>query len=181
LVLAVPLGAACGGGSSSAGPAASSGHQLYKQAVAYSRCMRAHDVTDFPIPAKGPKGTLVYPVRPPAGMLSSAHYDPAFRACLKQAVISGGRQYAARYRAIAIRALQQAECMRAHGITGFPSPATVNGGIHSPDYSAIGLDRNTLKFQAAGRACGLAGLWRSVWWWSSGSGQPDQYHHAERR
>jgi hypothetical protein len=71
--------------------------------------------------------------------------------------------------------------MRAHGISGFPSLATINGGIHSPDYSAIGLDTNTLKFQAAGRSCDLAGLWRSVWWWSSGSGQPDQHHHAERR
>jgi hypothetical protein len=102
LVLTVPLAAACGA-SSSTGPAASPGNQLYEQAVVYSQCMRSHDVTDFPIPAKGPGGTLVHPVRPLSGMLSSAHYDPAFCACLKQAVISGGRQYAARYRAIAAR------------------------------------------------------------------------------
>ena len=83
LVLAVPLAAACGG-SGSAGPAASPGQRLYEQAVVYSRCMRSHHVADFPIPAKGPGGTLVYPVRPPSRMLSSAHYD-AFCGSIEQA------------------------------------------------------------------------------------------------
>jgi hypothetical protein len=168
LAMTIPLTAACSG-SGSPKPATAPGDKLYHQAVTYSRCMRTHGVTDFPMPAKGPQGTLIYPVNPPSGMLSSASYDPAFRACLKLAVIGGGAKFSARYQAIALHAIKQAECMRAHGITGFPSPATLNGGIHDPDFPAVGVDANTLRFQAAGQACGVRDLWRQVWWWPAGS------------
>jgi hypothetical protein len=167
LAATVLLAAACGGGSP--GAAASPG-RLYRQALTYSHCMRAHGVPDFPDPKPGPGGTLVYPLNPPAGMLTSPGYDAAFRACLKLAV-TGGRS-AARYRAIALKGLQQAECMRGHGVTGYPSPATLNGGIHSPDYTTLGLDTHTRQFQAAGRACGLKNLWQMQWWWPAGSVQP---------
>ena len=112
----VLLAAACGGGS----PAASPGGSLYQQSLAYSRCMRVHGVPDFPILKQGPGGSLVHPVSPPTGMLTSPGYDAAFRACLKLTVVGGGSP--ARYRAIALKGLKQAECMRAHGITSFPSP-----------------------------------------------------------
>ena len=85
-------------------------------------------------------------------MLTSSDYDAAFRACLKLAVT--GARDAARYRAMALRGLKQAECMRGHGITGYPSPAALGGGLHSPDAVTIGLDTHTLQFQAAGQACG---------------------------
>lgn len=163
----VLLAAACGGGSPA--PAASP-NRLYQQALTYSRCMRSHGVPDFPILQQGPGGSLAHPLSPPAGMLTSAGYDAAFRACLKLAV-TGGRP-AAQYRAVALQALKQAECMRAHGITGFPSPGTLAGGIHSPDFTAIGLDPHTLQFQEAGRACGLGPLWQMVWWWPAGAVQP---------
>jgi hypothetical protein len=83
----VLLAAARGGGSS--GPAASPGHTLYAPELTYSRCMRAHGVPDFPILKQGPGGSLVHPVSPPAGMLTSRSYDAAFRACLKLAVVGG--------------------------------------------------------------------------------------------
>ena len=99
----VLLAAACGG--SSPGPAASA---LYQRSLAYSRCMRSHGVPDFPILKQGgPGGTLVHPVSPPAGMLTSPDYDAAFRTCLKLAVV-GGHQ-AAHYRATALHGLMQAE------------------------------------------------------------------------
>jgi hypothetical protein len=164
------LAVACGSGGGSPGPAASPGQRLYQQALTYSQCMRSHGVPDFPDPKQGPGGALVYPLNPPAGMLTSPGYDAAFRACLKLAV-TGGRP-AAPYRAIAVKALKFAECMRAHGITGYPSPAALGGGVHIPDYTAIGLDTHTLQFQAAGRACGMAGLWQQVWWWPAGSVRP---------
>ena len=150
LAATAALAAACGG--SSPGPAASPGQALYQQARTYADCMRAHGVPESPDPRPGPEGTLVYPLNPPAGMLTSAGYDAAFRACLKLAV-TGGRP-TARYQAIASHALRQAECMRAHGITRYPSPATIGGGIHSPDFTTLGLDTHTPQFQAAGRACG---------------------------
>jgi putative ABC transport system permease protein len=100
--------------------------------------MRAHGVPDFPILKQGLDGSLVHPVSPPAGMLTSPGYDAAFRACLKLAVVGGGSP--ARYRATALKGLAQAECMRAHGITGYPSPGALDGGLHEPDATAIGLD-----------------------------------------
>lgn len=69
---------------------------------------------------QGPGGSLVHPASPPAGMLTAPGYDAAFRACLKLAVI-GGRSRT-RYQVAALQALKQAECVRTHGITGFPSP-----------------------------------------------------------
>ncbi len=83
---------------------------------------------------------------------------------------SGGSP--ARYRAVALKGLQQSECMRAHGITGYPSPGTLDGGLHVPDFTAIGLDPHTLQFQAAGRACGMGDLWQVLWWWPAGVTQP---------
>jgi hypothetical protein len=165
----VLLAVACGGSPGAAAPPAL---RLYRQARTYTGCMRVHGVADFPEPRPGPGGTLVYPLNLPAGMLSSPGYDAAFRACLKLAVAGGGGRPSARYQAMALQALKQAECMRGHRITGYPSPATLNGGIHSPDYTTIGLDPHTLQFQAAGRACGMAGLWQQVWWWPAGSVQP---------
>jgi len=163
----VLLAAACGGGS----PAASPGGSLYQQSLAYSRCMRVHGVPDFPILKQGPGGSLVHPVSPPAGMLTSPGYDAAFRACLKLAVVGGSSP--ARYRAMALKGLEQAECMRAHGITGYPSPGALDGGLHEPDATAIGLDAHTPQFAAAARACGMAGgLWQAQWWWPAGLSQP---------
>ena len=165
----VLLAAACGGGSP--GPAASPGGSLYQRSLTYSRCMRAHGVPDFPILKQGPDGSLVHPVSPPAGMLTSPGYDAAFRACLKLAVVGGGSP--ARYRAMALKGLAQAECMRAHGITSYPSPGALDGGLHEPDATAIGLDTHTPQFAAAARACGMAGgLWQAQWWWPAGLSQP---------
>ena len=162
----VLLAAACGGGS----PAASPGGSLYQQSLAYSRCMRVHGVPDFPILKQGPGGSLVHPVSPPTGMLTSPGYDAAFRACLKLAVVGGGSP--ARYRAMALKGLAQAECMRAHGITGYPSPGALDGGLHEPDATEIGLDTHTPQFAAAARACGMAGgLWQAQWW-PAGLSQP---------
>ena len=162
----VLLAAACGGS-----PAASPGDSLYQQSLTYSRCMRVHGVPDFPILKQGPGGSLVHSVSPPAGMLTSSGYDAAFRACLKLAMVGGGS--AARYRAMALKGLAQAECMRAHGITGYPSPGALDGGLHEPDATAIGLDTHTPQFAAAARACGMAGgLWQAQWWWPAGLSQP---------
>lgn len=165
----VLLAAACGGGSP--GPAASPGDSLYARELTYSRCMRAHGVPDFPILKQGPGGSLVHPVSPPAGMLTAPGYGAAFRACLKLAVVGGGSP--ARYRALALKGLAQAECMRAHGITGYPSPGALDGGLHEPDATASGLDTHTPQFAAAARGCGMAGgLWQAQWWWPAGLSQP---------
>ncbi len=171
----VLLAAACGGGSP--GPAASPS-RLYQQSLTYSRCMRSHGVPDFPILKQGPGGSLVHPVSPPAGMLTAPGYDAAFRACLKLAVIGGGS--AARYRAAALQGLKQSECMRVHGITSYPSPGALDGGLHEPDFTAIGLDPHTLQFQAAAKACGMGLAWQVVWWWPAAAVQPGPARLVQR-
>jgi hypothetical protein len=165
----VLLAAACGSGSPR--PAASPS-RLYQQSLTYSRCMRSHGVPDFPILKQGPGGSLVHPASPPAGMLTAPGYDAAFRACLKLAVVGGGSR--ARYQAAALRGLKQAECMRTHGVTNYPSPGTLDGGIHWPDFTAIGLDPHTLQFQAAAKACGMGLAWEAMWWWPAAAAQPGQ-------
>jgi hypothetical protein len=165
----VLLAAACGSGSPGPAPSPS---RLYQQSLTYSRCMRSHGVPDFPILKQGPGDSLVHPASPPAGMLTAPGYDAAFRACLKLAVIGGGSR--ARYQAAALQGLKQAECMRTHGITSYPSPGTLDGGIHSPDFTAIGLDPHTLQFQAAAKACGMGAVWQAMWWWPAKAVQPGQ-------
>ncbi len=70
--------------------------------------------------------------------------------------------------------------MRAHGITNYPSPGTLDGGIHSPDFTAIGLDPHTLQFQAAAKACGMALVWQATWWWPAAAVQPGQGMQEQR-
>lgn len=59
-----------------------------------------------------------------------------------------------------------------NGAPASPAPATLDGGIHVPDFTTLGLDPHTLQFQAAGRACGLGDLWQVLWWWPTGLVQP---------
>lgn len=172
----VLLAAACGSGSAGSGARPS---RLYQQSLTYSRCMRAHGVPDFPILKQAADGSLVHPVSPPAGMLTAPRYDAAFRACLHLAVI-GGRSRA-RYQATALNALKQAECMRAHGVTNYPSPGTLDGGIHAPDFTAIGLDPHTLQFQAAGKACGMGLVWQVMWWWPAADAGLGGTYHSRRQ
>lgn len=43
------------------------------------------------------------------------------------------------------------------------------GGIHSPDFTAIGLDPHTLQFQASSRPrqnpAARDRQWQVMWWW----------------
>ena len=156
------LAAACGGSGS-----AQSASSIYVQSLAYAECMHAHGAPEFPGPELGPGGSLVHPLAPPHGMLSSPGYDKAFRACEQQAPGSGG--LTGRSKALVDQALSVAECMRAHGIAGYPDPALIDGGIHVPDLWTIGVDTHTPQFQAAGEACRAGGLWQEEWWWPAGS------------
>jgi hypothetical protein len=49
---------------------------------------------------------------------------------------------------------------------------TLDGGLHSPDFTTIGIDPHTLRFQAAAQACGMGLVWQVVWWWPAGAPQP---------
>jgi hypothetical protein len=162
----VLLAVACGG-SGSAQSVPSSTRSIYQQSLTYAGCMHSRGAPEFPGPELGSGGSLVHPLAPPPGMLSSPGYDRAFRACERLAPVSGGLTQ--RKKAELDRGLSQAACMRAHGIAGFPDPAAIDGGIHGPDLWAIGVDAHTPQFAAAGDACKVGGLWPDEWWWPAGS------------
>ena len=145
------LAAACGnspastgsGGSPAAGgtPGTSSG-------VAYSRCIRAHGVPDFPDPASN--GQLSKPAIIQAfSQVSQAKAEAAQTACAR---LSPGEQQnpvlTGQQRADYLRA---AACMRSHGFANFPDP-TFPGGRESLSIPSS-IDTNSRQFNQAARIC----------------------------
>jgi hypothetical protein len=112
-------GVAGGGSSSSPTPSAPSDPRT--AALAYSQCMRDHGVPDFPDPNANGE------VNDPQLEESSGVVSQAEDACEDMApegeAADGGQQAAA-----AESALAYAECMRDHGISGFPDPVPDPGG-----------------------------------------------------
>ena len=146
------LAAACGGSSSSNHPAASA---QQNGPLAFARCMRANGVPDFPDPG--------------ASAPSVNQDTPAFQAALQACHRVSPKQSpppthpsASQHRA----ALRLADCMRAHGISGFPDPTpnppgpgsgTVLGA--SNEYFVLGpgtgTDPHSPVFLHAATECGV--------------------------
>jgi hypothetical protein len=146
--------AGCGGGGGYGGTASSAAPGTYQQFVAYSKCMRGHGDPGFPDPQKGPGGAWLYPEDPQTQQdFSGPGYDAAQRAC-KKLQPSGGLTPAEREAAIR-QLLKLAACMRAHGITSFPDPATNHGGAGVS--LGAGIDPSSSQFQAAQKACHMPG------------------------
>jgi hypothetical protein len=149
--------AACGG-SSKPKHSASKANPL----LAMSKCMRAHGVTRFPDPnghGINIGGTGINP-RSPA-------FRAAQTACFK--LMPGGGPNSQKATAQQIRqADQSAQCMRAHGITGYPDPIISNKaptGLNPANYSSImagngmiiaipkSINENSPAFLSAEKAC----------------------------
>jgi hypothetical protein len=88
--------------------------------IAFSKCMRAHGVTNFPDPSGG--GGL----RIPAGVNpGSPSFQAAQTTCFK--LMPGGGPLNQKPSAEEIKQqTQTSECMRKHGVTGFPDPIVSN-------------------------------------------------------
>ena len=102
--------AGCGGSSK---PKAHSHANVF---IAFSKCMRAHGVTNFPDPTGhgiNIGGTGIDP-RSPA-------FQAAQKVCFKLLPGGGPQSHAASAQQIK-QADRTAQCMRAHGITGYPDP-----------------------------------------------------------
>lgn len=166
----VPLSAACSGGST--GPkvaslgstvpttasGSSSGSARPSGALAYSECMRANGITDFPDPNSsggiGINGTGIGGDLDP----NSPKNQAAQKACQSLAAGANGTpaQQAQDYAA----GLKYAACVRSHGIAGFPDPqppgsgpATASSSSGSPGGGSNGVDPNSQQFMAADKAC----------------------------
>lgn len=93
-----------------------------KSQLAAARCIRSHGVPNFPDPTFGAGGAQVN-LSTPAGMLTSAAFELAQKACAKLGLELAG--YAPTSTATATemaQALTIAQCMRAHGVPNWPDP-----------------------------------------------------------
>ena len=146
------------GASSPGATTAASNH--YNQSLAFAKCMRSHGVTNFPDPGSGggihiSAGSGINP------------FSPAFttaRAACRRLLPGplGGNQHPTAQQIAQAR--QLSECMRRHGVTGFPDPTTKppsspvgysiledRGGVILAVPSTI--DPQSPVFIAAGKAC----------------------------
>jgi hypothetical protein len=155
--------AACGGSSHSKH---SSSHKNVM--LAFSECMRAHGISHFPDPGSGGGGLNL----DGTGINTQS---PSFRnaqsACFK--VLPGGGPGGGKASAAQIRRAQQtAQCMRAHGVNGFPDPIIGNrlpANANPADYSSIAagnglviaipksIDETSPAFLKAAKACQFSG------------------------
>jgi hypothetical protein len=161
LILACGLGiAACGSSSSSETKNTAKG---YSEALAFSQCMRAHGVSNYPDPTSTGAGVELS-IGSNSGVDTEA---PAFHSaqttCKHLLPGGGGASGPPSPRAMA-QMLRVSECMRAHGIAGFPDPTT-RAPSNLSDYSGVmghngvflaipnSIDPRSPAFKHAAAAC----------------------------
>lgn len=129
--------------------------------IAFSKCMRAHGVTNFPDPSGGGglniAGTGINPQAPA--------FKSAQAACVKLMPGGGPGTHAS---AQQIKdATDTAECMRHHGVTGFPDPVitttppAINPGAYSSAEYGNGMfigipssiNESSPAFESAAKIC----------------------------
>lgn len=126
------------------GPGLGNGQaKRFAQALAFSRCMRAHGVTNFPDPSRGPGGGIALQVQ---GNPNSPTFKSAQSACRSLLPNHGtGPALTPQQRQ---QALAFSRCVRAHGVPNFPDPDFSGGGVR-----VQGQDKNDPRLQAAVNAC----------------------------
>jgi hypothetical protein len=154
--------AACGSSGHSPG-AALAGSSFANRLLKVSECMRSHGVPNFPDPSGGSgfnlNGSGINPQSPA--------FQQAQQTCLK--LLSGGGPLAQQRTAQAMaQTLQVSECMRRHGVSGFPDPTLKPPPItNRSEYSMIEdrdgavlavpstINPNSPVFKQAATACGF--------------------------
>jgi hypothetical protein len=145
--------AACGSSShrkSTTGPSSGSGGSGNGGVtVAYSQCMRSHGVPSFPDPNS--QGAIE--IHASSGSSGGKSVDPnspqyiaAQKSCQKLAPAAGTPAQQSKDVAEAVK---YSQCMRSHGVTGFPDPTVVNGQIEFGGTAGIGRAPRFLSAQSA--------------------------------
>jgi hypothetical protein len=119
------------------------------QLLAYSGCMRSHGVSDFPDPTTSPGGGAAIQINGGPGSDLNRN-NPTFRAAKQacQSLLPGGGKQAPPPSAATIAAeVKWAQCLRAHGLPGFPDPNS-DGAFDSGKF-----DPGAPAFQSASNAC----------------------------
>jgi hypothetical protein len=158
------IAAACGGGLAGANAAPIGTSSTSKQAsssngsgsgdrLAYSACMRAHGVPNFPDPDSEGHIRLT-----PSGTHGVNARSPLFRAAqqtCQRLLQNGGRPTPAQQAHEQQQLLRFAHCMRSHGVPNFPDP-TADGALNLGRMVGgrkVGVDPNTPQFRSAQHAC----------------------------
>jgi hypothetical protein len=123
------------------------------QAVAYSACVRAHGVPNFPNPKVSTNGSEVkvaIGINP--SISSNPHFKSAQQACRK--LLPGGGPGSGSNHQITPQEqsqyLRAAACIRSHGIPNFPDPTFSGGGVHIEHQRP---NERSPAFKAAVQAC----------------------------
>ena len=117
---------------------------VHASLLAYSQCMRAHGVPDFPDPVgdsltiNASGGSDLSP--------DSPLFAAAEKVCKSLEPTSHGGHASAKDQA---NALKYAACMRSHGVPDFADPVFKDGGIQQQ----VNGDPNSPQFKAADKAC----------------------------
>jgi hypothetical protein len=173
LVAVGVLAAGCGGTSSSTGGVAHLGSSTQaasstaaesgggsrssaspeSQAVAYSACVRAHGVPDFPDPkisTHGNEVSVAIAINP--AISGNHHFKSAQQACRE--LLPGGGPGEGSQRQVTPQEqsqyLKAAACIRSHGVPSFPDPTFSGGGVHIEHQ---GLNESSPAFKAAVHDC----------------------------
>ncbi|HUA72757.1 MAG TPA: hypothetical protein VMA96_16795 [Solirubrobacteraceae bacterium] len=127
--------------------------------IRFSECMRSHGVPDFPDP--NPNATTSSgAVTMVLGIVLPQTIDvhaPAFRSALNECrkLVTGAAPKGAVPAATRLRLIQQAECMRKHGVPNFPDPTFGPGGGIAQAVGA-GPNSGSPAFEHALAVCGGA-------------------------
>jgi hypothetical protein len=149
LAAAALLATACGGGGG-AGSSGSGGKTAYQKELAFSVCMRAHGMPNFPDP--GSNGVISVHGGGAAKKehsIGGPQMTRAQRACA-HLLPNGGVPTAAQRQQMQRQGLKFAECMRAHGVSNFPDPPA-GSGAGGP--VKLNINPRSPGFQSAQRAC----------------------------
>jgi hypothetical protein len=149
--------AACGSSSNSgsaSNAAASAGGGKQAAFLAFSQCMRAHGVPNFPDIRQGmqirktPDSTTVNGVQ-----INSPAFQSAMQTC-RSKLPNGGRPgplTASQRQAM----LKFSQCMRSHGVPNFPDPTFHGAAVGIELTPGSGVDPNSPAFKSAQKACGM--------------------------
>jgi hypothetical protein len=142
-------GAGAGASGSSAAPAGGGPNpeKIGADLMKFSACMRSHGVPNFPNPVISNNSVSLQIT--PAVSKGSPQFQHASQSCQKYApprptAVNLTTAQEADY-------LKAAQCMRAHGINGFPDPDFSGGRVQFP--LPQGMNANTTQFEAARHIC----------------------------
>ena len=136
----VMLVVACGGSPSS--------HATQQNGwLAFSSCMRSNGVSKYPDPV----GTGSPPKESVQQLgVSNTQFASAEGTCRHLLPNGGNAPSLAAQQQVTANGLKFSQCVRAHGVAGFPDPGS-DGRI--PDPASVGINQGSPKFEAANRAC----------------------------